>query len=411
VTVTLLLDLDDTLLKNPMGAFLPAYLKKLSGWLAEYALPEKTIQALMAGTQLMVQNRNPGCYLREVFDQSFFQALGIERQALQPVIDEFYESEFPTLQALTEPMDGVIHFIEQSFARGYRLGIATNALFPLTAIRQRLAWAGLSLDHYPFQIVPSYEMMHFAKPNPAFFCELLACMGWFDGPVVVIGDDYEADIQPANQSGLATYWINGNPARLPAGSILPTGHGKLIDVLAWIDSQSPSLLEPRLDTPTAMAAILRSTPAALHTLCTGLEADVWNTRPKPGEWCAAEILCHLRDVEVEVNQPRIRKLLGQSNPFIPGIDTDRWAEERQYVLQNGPRALQRFTYSRRRSLRLLDTVEAHDWKKSARHTIFGPITLEEIVNIMAAHDRLHICQIYAQIAIFQMRATSPDSVF
>ena len=37
-----------------------------------------------------------------------------------------------------------------------------------------------------------------------------------------------------------------------------------------------------------------------------------------------EIICHLRDVEREVNLPRIRRVLAEQNPFLVGEVTDVW---------------------------------------------------------------------------------------
>ena len=49
----LLLDLDDTLLGNPMDAFLPGYLQGLAARMAPYAEPDKLVKYLMAGTRQM----------------------------------------------------------------------------------------------------------------------------------------------------------------------------------------------------------------------------------------------------------------------------------------------------------------------------------------------------------------------
>ena len=93
------------------------------------------------------------------------------------------------------------------------LAIATNPLFPLTAIEQRLDWAGLSPEEYPFSIVPSYENAHFAKPNPAFLAELLARLGWPEGPVVMVGDDPDNDVRCGLELGLARFLVEGSTRR------------------------------------------------------------------------------------------------------------------------------------------------------------------------------------------------------
>jgi hypothetical protein len=122
---------------------------------------------------------------------------------------------------------------------------------------------------------------------------------------------------------------------------------------------------------------------------------MWARQPNAGEWSLTEILCHLRDVDQDVNLPRLIKVIESSNPFIPGEDTDPWAETRQYSLQNGRQALSLFTVTRMKMVDLLETLAPADWELPARHAIFGPTLLKELVKITAAHDRLHLQQIHS----------------
>ena len=69
MTLTLLLDLDDTLLGNSMDSFLPAYLRSLCEHLAPFIPAEKLVSTLMSGTQAMLDNNMPDKALKEVFDQ------------------------------------------------------------------------------------------------------------------------------------------------------------------------------------------------------------------------------------------------------------------------------------------------------------------------------------------------------
>jgi hypothetical protein len=106
-------------------------------------------------------------------------------------------------------------------------------------------------------------------------------------------------------------------------------------------------------------------------------------------------MCHLREVDAEVNLPRIIKVIQESNPFLPGIDTDKWAEERLYYCQNGQEAQEEFTAARIQLVNTLSRLSPEDWMRPARHAIFGPTTLKELVRIIVDHDRLHIRQAYA----------------
>jgi hypothetical protein len=98
-------------------------------------------------------------------------------------------------------------------------------------------------------------------------------------------------------------------------------------------------------------------------------------------------------VEREVNLPRIRKVLAEENPFLVGEVTDVWVKERQSAKQDGRQALAEFTTARKESLGLLNGLQA-EWSRPARHAIFGPTALQELVGFVAGHDRAHIQQVW-----------------
>ncbi len=98
MTLILLLDLDDTLLSNQMLSFQPAYLKALGRHLSRYIAPEKMIPELLTSTQKMLSNNRPDQTLEDVFDASFYPALGIPKQDLRLEIECFYSEVFPSLE-------------------------------------------------------------------------------------------------------------------------------------------------------------------------------------------------------------------------------------------------------------------------------------------------------------------------
>jgi FMN phosphatase YigB (HAD superfamily) len=205
--LTLLLDLDDTLLETNMDVFIPAYFQALSRALAEKVAPEVMIPALMGGTKAMMANMDPALTLREVFDAHFYPKLGLDRDLLQMEINRFYEDVFPSLGSLTKPIPEAVNLVEWAFTQGYRVVIATNPFFPLKAVQHRLRWAGLPPEKYPFALVTSYETFHFTKETVAYYPELMAQLGWPDDPVLMVGDDIEREVKPTQAAGFPVYWV------------------------------------------------------------------------------------------------------------------------------------------------------------------------------------------------------------
>lgn len=391
MTLTLLLDLDDTLLDSNMNTFIPAYFKALSGFLAEQVEPELMLPALMAGTRKMMANTEPGRTLQQVFDAEFFPRIGLPRETLQPRIDQFYDEVFPSLSHLTRPRPEAVELVEWALEKGYRLAISTNPLFPLKAIHHRMTWAGLSPERYPFAAISSYETFHFTKPDPAYLAEVMAFMSWPDGPVLSVGDDVELDLPAAHGLGLPIYWIS-TPGTTPAATYPLTGRGAIADLRPWLENRDLSTLEPAFSTPASLIALMRSTPAFLSGLAEKAHNAALQQRPEPGEWSLTEIFCHLRDTEREVYLPRLRLLLEQNEPFIAARNTDEWASERDYYSQDGRQALQDFITTRQQTVETMRNLPEKGWQRKARHAIFGPTNLLELTRFMAEHDRLHIRQ-------------------
>lgn len=119
----------------------------------------------------------------------------------------------------------------------------------------------------------------------------------------------------------------------------------------------------------------------------------WNYRPSSAEWSLTEIACHLRDVEREVHQSRLRALLAEEGAFLPGVDADEWAIPRNYRAQVGRVALAGFLAARDITIDLLTALPDELWARRGQHTFFGPTSLQEIVYLAVQHDRVHARQI------------------
>lgn len=391
MSLALLFDLDDTLLKNKNEDFLPRYLKLFAGEAASIIPPDLFVRSLLTGTDAMVNNRRPDRTLRETFYDVFFPLVGIHADIFEPVAEHFYQDVFPALGSLMQPIPAAQELVKQVFERGYHTAISTNPLFPLQAIMHRLDWANLPQSNHPFDLITSYETFHFAKPNPEFFAEVLGRLGWPES-AAIIGDDPERDIVPAARLGIPSYHIQHDRSEQPSFLGQRSAVGSIEHLLDWIDSLNPHQLKADLESPEKFLMIMRTTPAVLDGWARSIPAAGWASRPQQGEWSLTEIICHLRDVDQEVNLPRVTRVLQSVNPFIPGEDTDRWAEQRQYRKQDGLSALQHFIEIRLKLVQTLEALQPDEWEKPARHAIFGPTTLRELVGINAAHDRLHLQQ-------------------
>jgi FMN phosphatase YigB (HAD superfamily) len=383
---TLLLDLDDTLLRNNVSVFVPEYLKLLSHYLDPIVPAEKVVKQLYQGTQSMIMNQDLSKTLEEVFAEDFYPHLGISKEDLTPHIDTFYREEFPKLRSLTEPLPGALKLVNCARDNQLEIVIATNPLFPLTAIEQRLEWAELSVDSYPYALVTSYETFHFAKPHLEYITEILAKLGRNPHDAAMIGNDAAQDLAPAADLGMPVFHISDSPES-------PYPGGNLEEATLWLRELPSTQDSSKFSTPENLLARLRGILVTLREFQKIAETETWQIKSTSDSWAPVEVLCHLRDVETEINLPRIEKILTQDEPFLTAPDSDRWTDERGYIQECAPDVSEELVLARTQTLELLEAYPPEAWSRPARHAIFGPTDLSEIVRIFIEHDLLHIRQI------------------
>ena len=403
MSLTLLLDLDDTLLDTNMGEFIPAYFQALSRHLARWVGADAMLPALMSGTQLMLDNLDPTRTLQEVFDGHFYPKVAVDQEQLRQAVEDFYDNAFHLLATVTRRREGAVQLVDWALAQGYRVAIATDPLFPRKAVYERIRWSGL--DPESFELVSSYETFHFTKTHPEFYAEFMGRLGWPDGPVLMVGNDEERDLARAREFGIRTYQVHGiaEGVREVAGAAdrasAVVGRGTLADLRVWLESADLATLEPSFKERRAVLAILRSTPAVLGSLTAQLGPEAWKHEPSPEDWAMIEIVSHLRDTEREVHHDQLRVLMNEAQPFVPRPDAAVWAKQRNYLHEDGSQAIADFAAARMETLRILQTVSPEVWERSARHAIFGPTHFMEVLGFMADHDRLHIQQAWQTLRV------------
>jgi HAD superfamily hydrolase (TIGR01549 family) len=388
----LLVDLDGTLLENRMDVFLPAYLELLGQFIEAQTNLKGFIRQLLRSTEEMLGNQDPLSTLEEAFASSMYPALGVDAEDMRPLLEAFYRDHFPELRKLTAPIPGANALIQFAKREKLEIVIATNPLFPRTAIIQRLEWAGLGSEIDNFTLVTTYEAFHNAKPSPSYYAEILGRLGRGPGEAAMIGDDCENDIQPASVLGVCGFHMAPSGISQHAPSA-----GPLDQSIIWIERLKQQPEYPQTLSPQAALARLHGQLSALDAFTRLLPEDLWHLRPQPREWAPVEIIAHLRDVELEVNLPRIEAMLNQAAPFVPAADPDQWAEQRGYHRQDGPQAMADFASARMRTLAILKSLPDEAWARSALHAIFGPTSLLEIMMLAADHDLLHLRQLRSSL--------------
>jgi hypothetical protein len=147
--------------------------------------------------------------------------------------------------------------------------------------------------------------------------------------------------------------------------------------------------------PWAMA-VLETTPERWLSLVRNVPADLLYRPPAPGEWPAIACLHHLMATE-KVFAFRLDAFLS-GQPSFPDYNPD--APENHLDLTVSPIDLaSEFARCRSASLRWLRELAEADLRRTARHSLLGPVTLEQMIYNWTAHDLNHTVQ--AERALMQ----------
>lgn len=202
-----LFDLDGTLLDIDLSAFLDRYFRALTESSIPVLPPDVTPavfrEAVARGTRAMMAV-HPGRTNRDVFADELLRSIGMSLDKAWPIYERFYAEVFPLLKDSAGPRPGARRAVETALDLGLAVIIATNPIFPRTAVQARLAWA--ELDDLPFDGVTSFENMTACKPHPSYFREAATLAGLEPPECLMVGDDRYLDM-PAADVGMKTFFV------------------------------------------------------------------------------------------------------------------------------------------------------------------------------------------------------------
>jgi FMN phosphatase YigB (HAD superfamily) len=229
----ILFDLDGTLLDIDMDFFLPKYFGEIGRMAVSqgYHDPKRLLEQLLLSTDVMISDLNPETSNEETFMQDFISNLEADEMEMRAFLDDFYLSGFPRLQEYCRPFDGVPEMMVKVFERGIKVVIATNSVFPLRAIQSRLDWAGVG--KFSYELLTCYENMHYCKPHPQYYQEIVQCIGVEPSQCLMVGNDTREDLA-AGMLGIKTFLVKDRLIDRGNSPYRPDWQGSLQDLFQFI---------------------------------------------------------------------------------------------------------------------------------------------------------------------------------
>jgi FMN phosphatase YigB (HAD superfamily) len=227
---TILFDLDGTLLQFSQDAFLGVYLAELRKVFIRLNMePEKSIKAVLVGTQAMIANDGTMLNSQRFWD-SFVNCLGLtleERRKIETACDTFYISEFNAVRSVMKPNDISRRLVKTLAAKGYAVVLTTNRLFPGCAVMTRLDWIGLT--PWDFKYITHYSNNKYCKPNAEYYNEIFKQINKKPEHCIMVGNS-PADDMCVGRLGAETFLVTDYLENEAGLDITAYNQGKLVDL-------------------------------------------------------------------------------------------------------------------------------------------------------------------------------------
>jgi hypothetical protein len=154
--------------------------------------------------------------------------------------------------------------------------------------------------------------------------------------------------------------------------------------------------EPNMPIDAVTLEALRIFPGQLEAHYAAVPNGLKHWRPTswdgvPSEALSAlEQVCHVRDIEIQGYQIRIRRTLEETNPLLPSLDTDVLVIERDYASADAAAAMRAFGEARAKTVGLLSRVTPTQLDRSAVFEGYGAVTLRALAHFLCSHDQQHL---------------------
>jgi hypothetical protein len=143
-------------------------------------------------------------------------------------------------------------------------------------------------------------------------------------------------------------------------------------------------------------AALDAMPAQFARLYRSVPADRWDWRPASWEACpgetftAREHVCHLRDIEIDGYQIRIRRTRDEQRPILEPLDGYLLAKERRYGDTDPMQGMAAFAGARAMTLDMIRSLDEAQLKHRASFAEYGDVSLQGLIYILCSHDQQHL---------------------
>jgi hypothetical protein len=149
-----------------------------------------------------------------------------------------------------------------------------------------------------------------------------------------------------------------------------------------------------------VAALLRAQGSTIRAEVLALGEELCRWRPADGEWSVNEALGHLIEAERRGFNGRIRRLLAEDHPDLPGWDQEAVSRERRDHERPSGELLREFEALREDSARLVEGLQAEQLDRAGNHELVGELKVRDLLHEWVHHDRNHVKQMFSNVQAY-----------
>ena len=224
----IMFDMDGTLIDCNAKVFIPVYVKAIRDAFGE-PLGDIIAKVAISGAQVMVDNDGSRTN-REAFLEYAKPRIPMPMDEFERVMTEFYENGYTAVASVIKQKPAMINAVSALKAKGIKLIVTTNPVFPLAALLFRLRCGGY--DPAMFDFVTSYETSSYAKPSPDYYTETLRRLSMDPANTLIVGNDEKEDVESGKAAGMLAYYLTDTPIHAD-GETSPDFSGSSEDFLAF----------------------------------------------------------------------------------------------------------------------------------------------------------------------------------
>jgi len=207
----ILFDLDGTLVDSPKKKFLLANtlglfrrFRKIFGYIKTVPIVSRAIAAMLKN------NSTTGLNNYSLMVATCQKESKASEDLIHHELKQYYQHDFLAWEKLFTPVPKSSEFIKHAKARGKKLYVWTNPIWPEFNVKKRLEWAGFDLND--FSGFTHSQNSVGCKPNVEYYANSLKLFNLDARRCVLIGDSEFKD-GPARKVGIHTVILSADKAQ------------------------------------------------------------------------------------------------------------------------------------------------------------------------------------------------------